>query len=67
MDDKTDKKIRVSGEAKGKVHEFLDTALEEACQRLIDKLPRKSKGPNKGELKRITLKPRDFEAEELAE
>ncbi len=61
FDEQTDKKIRVAGDAKGLVYEFLDEAVKNACQDLVNKLPRKSKGPNKGELKRITLKPRDFE------
>ncbi len=56
-----DKKIRIAGDAKDLVYEFLDKAVQQACKDLIDKLPRKSKGSNKGELKRITLQPEDFE------
>ncbi len=61
VDDQTDKKIRVAGDAKDLVYEYLDNAVVQACQDLVNKLPRKSKGANKGDLKRITLKPRDFE------
>jgi len=56
-----DTKIRVSGEAKDKINKYLDDAIEAAVKVLIEKLPRKSKGGNKGELKRITIKPEDFE------
>ena len=48
-------KIRIAGEAKEKVAEFLDKAVETAIKDLINKLPRKSKGDSKGELKRITI------------
>ena len=56
-----DVKIRVSGEAKEDLAKYLDEALAVAAKELIDKLPRKSKGKEKGQLKRITLKPEDFE------
>ncbi|MHA1776197.1 MAG: hypothetical protein DRO88_10125 [Promethearchaeia archaeon] len=56
-----DKKIRISGEAKDLVHEYLDKAVEAAAKELIDKLPRKSKGSSKGELKRITIQKEDFD------
>lgn len=55
-----DAKIRIAGDAKDLVYEYLDNAVEQACKDLIDKLPRKSKGDNKGELKRITLQTEDF-------
>lgn len=55
-----DQKIRISSDAKEKVHEYLDSKIEEGVKELIDKLPRKSKGKQKGELKRITLMPDDF-------
>jgi hypothetical protein len=54
-------KIRISGEAKEKVAEYLDTKVAEAVKALIDKLPRKSKGEKKGDLKRITILPEDFQ------
>ncbi|WP_457919052.1 hypothetical protein [Candidatus Lokiarchaeum ossiferum] len=54
-------KIRVAGDAKEKVNEYLDKAIEAAVKELIDKLPRKSKGSSKGELKRITIQTQDFE------
>jgi hypothetical protein len=56
-----DTKIRISGEAKGKVAEFLDGAVAKAVKDLIDKLPRKSKGDKKGELKRITISLEDLQ------
>jgi hypothetical protein len=55
-------KIRISGEAKVDVAKYLDGAVEKAVKELIDKLPRKSKGDKKGELKRITILPEDFKA-----
>ncbi len=56
-----DTKIRVAGDAKEKVNEYLDLAVGAAVKELIDKLPRKSKGSSKGELKRITIQVQDFE------
>ena len=53
-------KIRISGEAKDKVHQYIDEAVAVAVKDLIDKLPRKSKGTSKGELKRITIQLDDF-------
>ena len=55
-----DTKIRVAGDAKDKMAEYLDQAIEKAAKELINKLPRKSKGSEKGELKRITLQLEDF-------
>jgi hypothetical protein len=55
-----EQKIRIAGEAKEKVAEFLDKAVEEAIKSIINKLPRKSKGDSKGELKRITIQAEDF-------
>ena len=49
-----------SGEAKDLVVEYLDDAVAAAVKELINKLPRKSKGSSKGELKRITLQKEDF-------
>jgi hypothetical protein len=54
-------KIRISAEATDNVFAFLDKAVEAAVQELIAKLPTKSKGDHKGELKRITLLSEDFE------
>ena len=53
-------KIRIAGDAKDDLAEYLDKAVANAAKDLIDKLPRKSKGKEKGELKRITLKADDF-------
>lgn len=56
-----DTKIRVSGDAKDQLAEFFDKAVEKAVKDLIEKLPRKSKGSQKGSLKRITIQAEDFE------
>lgn len=53
-------KLRISAESKSLLAEFLDNAVIEATQKLIQKLPRKSKGDHKGELSRITFKAEDF-------
>lgn len=53
--------MRISGEAKDKIMEFLDKAVEKGVKELIDKLPKKSKGPEKGGLKRITLQLEDLQ------
>lgn len=53
-------KIRISANAKDKVMEYLDQKVAEGVQELIEKLPKKSKGDSKGELKRITILPEDF-------
>ncbi|UYP45772.1 hypothetical protein NEF87_002057 [Candidatus Lokiarchaeum ossiferum] len=55
-----DQKIRVSGDAKEKLAEFLDKAIEKAAEEMINKLPRKTKGEGKGQLKRITFQLEDF-------
>jgi hypothetical protein len=55
-----DTKIRVAGEAKEKLAEYLDNAVKAAVKEIINKLPRKSKGEGKGELKRITIQAEDF-------
>ncbi len=54
-------KVRISGEAKDKVMEYLDKAVEKGVKDLIEKLPKKSKGPEKGGLKRITLQLEDLQ------
>lgn len=55
-----EQKIRIAGAAKEKVAEYLDKAVAAAVKDLIAKLPRKSKGDSKGELKRITIQDEDF-------
>jgi histone H3/H4 len=55
-----DQKIRIAGDAKDKVAEYLDKAVEAAVKEIISKLPRKSKGEGKGSLKRITIQAEDF-------
>ncbi len=54
-------KIRIAGDAKDKVMQYLDEKVKEGVQELIQKLPTKSKGAKKGELKRLTLQPDDFQ------
>ncbi|MHA1729763.1 MAG: hypothetical protein ACTSWY_13695 [Promethearchaeota archaeon] len=54
-------KIRISADAKDKIYKFLDSKVVEGVEELIAKLPRKSKGSNKGDLKRITILNEDFE------
>ena len=55
-----DTKIRIAADAKNLVMRFFDAAVEQAAKDLIDKLPRKSKGANKGQFRRITLQENDF-------
>lgn len=59
-----EQKIRISADAKPMVYEYLDNKVQEGVKELIDKLPRKSKGANKGDFKRVTIQERDFEEEE---
>ena len=52
--------LRISADAKELFYEFLDTAVLKAIDVLIeDGLPRKTRGENKGKLRRITLMPED--------
>jgi hypothetical protein len=53
--------IRISAEAKDLVHKYLDGKVKEGVDEILNKLPRKTKGDSKGELKRITVFPSDFE------
>lgn len=53
-------KLRVSNDAKPLFARYLDNAVKNAVKAIIAKLPRKSKGDAKGELKRITLNAEDF-------
>ncbi|GAB4320543.1 MAG: hypothetical protein Kow0069_24530 [Promethearchaeota archaeon] len=54
-------KIRIAGEVKDAVMKYLDEKVKEAVDALIAKLPTKSKGKEKGQLKRVTIKPEDLE------
>jgi len=54
-------KIRISAGAMDKVMEYLDNKVEEGVNELIEKLPQKTKGEHKGELKRITILETDFD------
>ncbi len=40
--------------------EYLDNKVKEGVVELIERLPKKSKGEHKGELKRITIQDEDF-------
>jgi hypothetical protein len=53
--------IRISADAKELVYEYLDNKVKEGVEEILAKLPRKTKGDSKGELKRITVFPSDFE------
>jgi hypothetical protein len=55
-------KLHVSGDTKEIFVEFFDNMIKEAVKQLIDKIPRKSKGDEKGELKRITIFREDIES-----
>ncbi len=48
--------LRIGGEAKDKVMEYLDKTVETAVKKLVATLPRRGRGLKKGELRRITLK-----------
>lgn len=54
------KKLHLSGDAQDDLFEYFDKAVEEAAKELVKNMPRKSKGKNKGELKRITIMKEDF-------
>lgn len=53
-------KIRISSDATQVVNEYLDKAVAKAIKELIGKIPKVTKGPNKGSLKRITIKKEDI-------
>jgi len=55
-----DTKIRIAADAKDLMYEYFEDALKNAAKKLVDGMPRKSKGKEKGKLKRITLTPDDF-------
>ena len=52
--------IRISGDAKPKIIELLNKALENELSNVIDKLPKITKGQRKGEPKRKTIKLEDL-------
>ncbi len=55
-----EKGIRISGDAKTKLIEVLNTAITGELEKVIDKLPKYTKGQNTGELKRKTIKMEDL-------
>ncbi len=55
-----EKGIRVSGDAKVELIKKLNESIEKNINNIIDKLPKITKGDNKGELKRKTIMPDDL-------
>ncbi len=55
-----EKGVRVSGEAKPKIIELLNQGISIEIEKIIEKLPKFSKGQNKGEPKRKTIKLEDL-------
>ncbi|NVM27979.1 MAG: hypothetical protein HWN65_03970 [Candidatus Helarchaeota archaeon] len=55
-----EKAVRVSGDAKPKIIEMLNDAVGSELDKMIEKLPKFSKGQKKGEIKRKTIKPEDL-------
>ena len=55
------KEIRVASEAKAKIQKIINSEIEKIINTIIEKLPTVSKGPNKGQLKRKTIKLEDLE------
>jgi len=54
------KEIRVSGDAKPKLVQILNDAITAELEKVINKLPKFSKGQNIGEPKRKTIKLEDL-------
>lgn len=55
------KEVRISSEAKPKIIDILNKHVFELIGKIADTLPKISKGPNKGNLKRKTIKIEDLE------
>ncbi|MHA1131198.1 MAG: hypothetical protein ACTSQI_17220 [Candidatus Helarchaeota archaeon] len=55
-----EKGVRISADAKPKLLEFLNSTITSNLETVIEKLPKFTKGQNKGELKRKTIKPSDL-------
>ncbi len=55
-----EKGIRISGDAKVKLLELLNNNITSELDTVIGKLPKISRGQNKGELKRKTIKVEDL-------
>ncbi len=51
-----EKGIRISGESKPKIVDMLNSAVVAEIDKIIEKLPKFSKGQSKGDLKRKTIK-----------
>ena len=56
-----DIKIRLSSNVKNLFGQFITGKVNNTVKELISKLPRRSKGQSKGELKRITIMVKDFD------
>jgi hypothetical protein len=48
-------KLRISKEAKEDLYKRLEKAVQDEVKKIIDALPRITKGDNKGKLKQITI------------
>ena len=55
-----EKEMRVSGDAKPKIIELLNDFVASELESIIDKLPKFTKGENKGTPKRKTIKLEDL-------
>lgn len=56
-----DQRVRVTDSAKPLVNQYINDVIRRGVAKLIDQLPRKSMGNNKGQLKRVTIKKSDIE------
>jgi hypothetical protein len=60
-------KIRLKGDAVDSFYEFLDKTIQDAVKKVLDALPRKSKGAQKGLLKEVTIKKETVEEAQKTE
>ena len=56
-----EKGIRIAGDTKPLIIDLLNKYIFEKIGEISDTLPKISKGPNKGNMKRKTIKPEDLE------
>ncbi len=55
-----EKGIRIAGDAKPELMKKLNALISSKIEEIIDKLPKLTKGENKGEFKRKTIKIEDL-------
>lgn len=55
-----DVQVRISGNARELVKKYLDDKIVEGVNEILSKLPRKTKGEQKGNLKRFTIRDTDL-------